>query len=171
MNAPVALAPRPAKGVTDIHRFRGEYLDRFGAIETWVVERLLDASGPETIPPMLGPRLEELRKALDKNPAIVKDRVKVQSVLTALIPHQTLRCTLAHALVHEARDGTGELVYIFQAPATRADQAWQFRSVLRVSELTPALNRLKDLANRLRQQTPAKPSSPLRPKPAGAGGP
>jgi len=154
MTAPFPLAPPAAKSGMDVHRFRGEYLDRFSAIETWVVERLLQTCAANAVPQMLGPRMEELRKALAEHPDLVKNQVKVQSLLTALTPYQRLRGILAHACVHVAHEPEAGHVHIFQAPATSPDQAWQCRAVLRADELGPVLNRLKDIQNRLRQQTP-----------------
>lgn len=166
MNAPTALAPPPAARIMDVHRFRGEYLDRFGAIETWVVERLLDARADD-IPPMLGPRIAGLREALTRTPQIVKDRSKVQGLLDELAPYQALRSVVAHAVAHRMQDCDGRPVYIFQPPATAPNGGWQCRSVLRSSEFRTVLGRLSGIANELSQQTPdAKPSSPPRPTPA-----
>jgi hypothetical protein len=155
----------------DLHRFRSTFLDRFGKVEAWIVERLRDADEEGAIPKLVGQRIEALRKAIRQREAIVRKAAKVESLLTDLAALLELRATLAHAVVERAEDREGRPVYIFQEAGPNLRQPWRCRTVLKELELVCALDQLAKLLNGLSQQTPVKPSSQPRPKPAAAAAP
>jgi hypothetical protein len=147
---------------SDLHEFRSTFLDRFGKVETWIVERLLTACRPDQVPILLGQRVEALKKAIKTRPEIVKNQSKVESLLVDLVPLLELRGTLAHAVVERVHDADGHPIYLFQEPLADLGQPWRCRTALKAYELPAALKALDNLRNGLKQQTPLKPSSPPR---------